>query len=188
MTPARKIGLTALAIALLTPPSPSLAQDPGGGKAARLTDAQIAAIVVAANTIDIEYGKLARARTRNADVRSFAEAMIASHTAVNSQAAALATRLRLTPEETETSRGLALAAEAKRSELGDLSGTAFDRAYIENEIAFHEAVLEAIDKALRPSAEHPELIALIEVVRPAIVAHLEHARQVRGRLGGRAHP
>ena len=64
-----------------------------------------------------------------------------------------------------------------------LQGSAFDRAYMEREVAYHAAVLEAIDGVLIPTTENAELKALLEAVRPAIAAHLEHARQVRAALG-----
>jgi putative membrane protein len=177
--------LPLLAAALLASAAPTLAQSAGGGKSAPLTDAHIAAIVVGANTIDIEYGKLAQKRARNAEVRQFAAMMISAHTAVNEQAGALAARLRLTPEASETSRQLAAAAEAKRAELGGRSGADFDRAYIANEVAFHQVVLDAIDKALIPNAKNAELKSLIEKVRPAIVGHLEHAKRLQADLGHR---
>lgn len=158
------------------------AQGTSRGSASPVTDAQIAAIVVGANTIDVEYGKLARSKSRDAEVRQFAESMISSHTAVNELAAALASRLQLTPEENGTSRELAVAAAAKRTELSGLSGAAFDRAYIANEIAFHELVLSAIDSTLLPHARNAELKELIESVRPAIAGHLEHAKLVQARL------
>lgn len=155
-----------------------------GKKAVPLTDAQIAAIVVGANTIDVEYGKLALTRAQSPDVRQFAESMISTHTAVNEQAAELASKLRLTPEENATSRGLAAAAAAKRAELSRLKGAAFDRAYIANEVEFHALVLDAIDKALVPNAQNAELKALLVAVRPAIEGHLVHAKQIQARLGG----
>jgi putative membrane protein len=175
--------LPAFAIATLAATSPALAQGAGGtGKASPLTDAHIAAIVVEANTIDVEYGKIARARASNAEVRQFAAQMVSSHTGVNEQAGALATRLRLRPEESETSRQLSAAARAKRAELSKLSGADFDRAYIDNEVAFHEVVLAAIDSALLPNARNAELKSLIEAVRPAIVGHLEHAKMIQATL------
>jgi putative membrane protein len=159
------------------------AQGTGGKSAAPVTDAHIAAIVVGANTIDVEYGRLAQARSRSEEVRRFAESMVTSHTGVNQQASELASRLRLTPEENATSRELAAAASAKRAELGRLTGAAFDRAYIANEIAFHETVLQAIDSVLLPNARNAELKALIAAVRPSIAGHLEYAKQVQSRLG-----
>src|ERR1041384_2083255 len=71
---------------------------------AAVTDPQIAAIVVAANTVDIEAGKLAQSKTKNEKVKQFAETMINDHTAVNKSAVELVTKLGVTPEESETSR------------------------------------------------------------------------------------
>jgi putative membrane protein len=116
------VSLPFIAVAVLASSAPVLAQGAGGGKSAPLTDAHIAAIVVGANTIDIEYGKLAEKRAQNAEVRQFAALMISTHTGVNAQAGALAARLHLTPEENETSRQLAASAAAKRAELGGRSG------------------------------------------------------------------
>jgi len=174
---------------VLTSSVPVVAQEVGGGSSPP-TDAQIAAIVVTANAIDIAYGRLARERSRNAAVQSFASTMIADHTAVNEQAAALVARLGVEPEENEMSRALAAAAEAKRAELSGKSGAEFDRAYIENEVAFHQLVLDALDGTLLPNAKNAELRALLQAVRPAIVAHLEHAKQLRTAVsaGGAAPP
>ncbi len=68
--------------------------------------------------------------------------------------------------------------------LTGLSGAAFDRAYVDHEIAYHEQVLDAIDKVLVPNAKNEELKALIVKVRPAFVAHLEHAKMVKGQIKG----
>lgn len=150
-----------------------------------ITDAQIAAIVVAANTIDSDMGALALSRSQNGDVRKFAQQMVTDHNAVNEAAVALVTRLGVTPQESATSRGLQASAAEKRTQLETLSGPAFDRAYIANEVAYHQVVLDAIDQALIPGAQNAELKATLVSVRPAIAAHLQHARHLHGSLGGR---
>lgn len=147
-----------------------------------LSDANIAAIVVAANTIDIENGRLAVARTTNPDVKAFAERMVTDHTAVNEQAAALVTRLKITPEASPTSEALLRNAEQTRSALRAQDGPAFDKAYVDNEVAYHQAVLDALDSSLLPNAHNPELKALLASVRPAFVAHLDHAKQIQSAL------
>jgi putative membrane protein len=152
---------------------------------AAVTDPQIAAIVVAANTVDIEFGKLAQSKTRNEKVKQFAETMINDHTAVNKSAVALVTRLGVTPEESETSRGLTASGEKTRARLGALSGEEFDREYIANEVAYHKLVIDAVDKTLIPNAKNAELKATLEGVRPALVAHLEHAEQIQAELAGK---
>jgi putative membrane protein len=150
--------------------------------AANPNDAQIAAIVVAANTVDIEAGKLAESKTKNKEVRAFAERMVADHSGVNKQAVALVTKLHVTPEENDTSKSLTQGGAATRDKLKGLSGAAFDKAYVDNEVSYHQTVLDAIDKTLLPSASNTELKALLAKVRPAIAAHLEHAKHMQAQM------
>lgn len=153
--------------------------------AAAVTDPQIAAIVVAANTVDIEAGKLAQSKTANEKVKQFAETMISDHTAVNKSAVELVTKLGVTPEESETSRALTASGEQTRARLSGLSGKEFDKEYIDNEVAYHKLVIDAVDKTLIPNAKNAELKAALVNVRPALVAHLQHAEQIQAELGGK---
>lgn len=153
------------------------AQDKGGP-----SDPQIAGIVVAANQIDINAGKLAKARTKNKEVSEFAQRMITDHTAVNKQASALVKKLKVKPEESETSKSLKSDARKNVANLKGLKGAAFDKAYVDHEVAYHEQVLDAIDKVLIPSAKNAELKDLIIKVRPAIAAHLDHAKMIQASL------
>lgn len=152
---------------------------------AAVTDPQIAAIVVAANTVDIEAGKLAQSKTENEKVKQFAETMINDHTAVNKSAVELVTKLGVTPEENETSRALTASGEQARARLSGLSGKEFDKAYIDNEVAYHKLVIDAVDKTLIPNAKNAELKAALVNVRPALVAHLQHAEQLQAELAGK---
>lgn len=152
---------------------------------ATVTDPQIAAIVVAANTVDIEAGKLAQSKTGNEKVKQFAETMITDHTAVNKSAVELVTKLGVTPEESETSRALTAGGEQTRARLSGLSGKEFDKEYIDNEVAYHKLVIDAVDKTLIPNAKNAELKAALVNVRPALVAHLQHAEQIQAELGGK---
>jgi len=165
----------ALPIALFAP-AVALAQ----GKP---TDPQIAGIVVTANQIDVDAGKLAKSKSKNKEVKDFAQQMITDHSAVNKQAAALAKKLGVKPEPSDTSKSLKQGAEQNVAKLKTLKGSAFDKAYVEHEVAYHQQVLDAIDKVLIPSAQNAELKGLIEKVRPAIAAHLEHAQHVQADLG-----
>lgn len=150
--------------------------------AANPNDAQIAAIVVAANTVDIDAGKLAESKTKNKEVRAFAQRMVADHSGVNKQAVALVRKLHVTPEENDTSKSLAQGGAAARDKLKGLSGSAFDKAYVDNEVSYHQTVLDAIDKTLIPSASNAELKALLTKVRPNIAAHLEHAQHMQAQM------
>lgn len=156
-----------------------------GGQAPDLTDAQIAHVAVTANAIDIEMAELARSRAQADEVSAFAERMITDHTAVNEQAAALAERLGVTPEDNDVSRSLRADAADAQSKLTARRAGAFDRAYMDREVAYHQAVLDALDGVLIPQADNAELRTLLERVRPAIAAHLEHARDLASELAGR---
>jgi putative membrane protein len=147
-----------------------------------LDDAQIASIVVTANQVDIDAGKAAAARTTNAEVKKFANLMVTDHTSVNAQATALVTRLHVTPKDNSTSQALKSGGEANLADLKKLKGTAFDRAYVDHEVAYHQQVLDAVDKTLIPGASNADLKALLVKVRPAFVAHLEHARHLQASM------
>ena len=163
--------------------APTAAPSSASTAAPALTDANIAAIVVTANTIDVQNGELALAKSSNAQVREFAQHMITDHTAVNKAAVELVTRLGVTPMQNATSTGLKATADETRTRLAAMNEAEFDRAYIANEIAYHQAVLQALDGALIPSAQNAELKATLVSVRPAFVAHLEHAQRVQASLG-----
>ena len=154
-----------------------------GAPAQTINDAQIAHIVVTANQVDIDAGKLAAAMASNAEVKKFGHLMMSDHAGVNKQATELATKLKVTPADNPTSQSLKAGGEKNVATLKSLTGAAFDRAYIDNEVAYHQAVLDAVDKTLIPGASNAELKALLVKVRPAFVAHLEHARKIQSSLG-----
>jgi putative membrane protein len=146
------------------------------------TDPQIAHIVVTANQVDIDAGKLAESKATSADVKAFGKQMVTDHSGVNAQATALVTKLKVTPEDNPTSQSLKKGGEDNLKNLNGLKGGAFDKAYVDHEVAYHEQVLSAIDKTLVPNAKNEELKGLIVKVRPAFVAHLEHAKQLQAKL------
>ena len=96
------------------------------------TDAQIAMIAVTADTVDIDAGKIAVEKTSNRAVKEFAETMVRDHTAVNVKATALAKKLGVTPQESDTSRSLKADGDKKMAELKTMTGAEFDKAYIDN--------------------------------------------------------
>ena len=146
-------------------------------------DAQIAHIVVTANQVDIDAGKLAESKSKNAEVKAFGKQMVTDHSGVNKQATALVKKLKVKPEDNDTSKSLKKGGQENVAALKKLKGAAFDKAYVDHEVAYHEQVLDAIDKVLIPNAKNAELKGLIEKVRPAFVAHLEHAKMLQSKLG-----
>ncbi len=147
------------------------------------TDAQIAAIVVTANQVDIDAGELAKAKATATDVKEFAQRMITDHGGVNKSAAALVHKLHVTPESNATSESLQQGGDQNLAALKKLEDGAFDRAYIDHEVTYHQSVIDALDRTLIPSAQNAELKALLLKVRPAFVDHLEHAKQLQTSLG-----
>lgn len=146
------------------------------------TDPQIAHIAYSAGLIDIEAAKLALTKTETKAVTEFAQSMQKDHEAVNEQALALVKKLNVTPEDNATSQALAKAAEEKRAELAKLHGAAFDKAYIDNEVAYHKQVNAALETLLIPSAQNAELKGLLETGLKLFQGHQQHAEHVAAEL------
>ena len=157
---------------------------PATAGAQAVNDAQIASIVVTANQVDIDAGKLAAERASRPEVKKFGELMVTDHTGVNKAAVELVTKLKVTPQDNPTSQSLKAGGDKNVANLKTLKGAAFDKAYVDQEVAYHQAVLDAVDRVLIPGASNAELKALLVKVRPAFVAHLEHAKRVQASLGG----
>ena len=144
-----------------------------------VTDPQIASIVVTANKVDIDAGKLAESKAMDPQVKAFGREMVNAHTGVNKSATELVTKLKVMPEDNPTSISLKSGGDENVKNLEKLNGAAFDKAYIDHEVVYHQQVLDAVDKTLIPGATNAELKALLVKVRPAFVAHLEHARHLQ---------
>jgi putative membrane protein len=146
------------------------------------TDPQIAHIAYTAGQLDIEAAKQALSKSSNKDVRAFAEGMVSDHTAVNKKALDLVKKLKVTPEDNDTSRALTKAATDKLEELSNLKGAAFDKAYVANEVAYHATVNGALETTLIPSASNPELKSLLQTGLKIFQGHQEHAEKVAAEL------
>jgi putative membrane protein len=151
-------------------------------QAAAPTDPQIAHIAYTAGNIDIAAAKQALARSHNRTVRSFARQMVRDHRAVNEKALALVKKLHVTPETNPTSASLQKDANSALRRLSHLSGRSYDRAYIDNEIAYHKTVNGALESTLIPSAKNGELKSLLETGLSLFREHQAHAEQVAKEL------
>lgn len=147
-----------------------------------LTDANIAAIVVGANNIDISAGKIALQRSQNTAIKKFAERMVTDHTAVLNSAVALVTKLGVTPVNNDLVATLSKQSSDHEAFLSTLSGNAFDKSYIDHEVAYHEAVIGVIENQLIPSAQNKELKDMLISVVPAFNAHLEHSQMIQKQI------
>jgi putative membrane protein len=149
---------------------------------AKPTDPQIAHIAYTAGVIDIAAAKQALAKTTNKEIKSFAEDMVRDHEAVNKQALDLVKKLKVTPEDNDTSRSLSKNAAAKLEELAKLKGAEFDKAYAANEVAYHKAVDGALETLLIPSASNAELKSLLQTGLKIFQGHEQHAEHVAAAL------
>jgi putative membrane protein len=151
---------------------------PARAESAKPTDPQIAHIAYTAGAIDIANAQLALKKSKNAEVRSFAEDMVRDHTAVNEKALALVQKLGVKPQDNPTSQALVKQADSERAELAKLNGAAFNKAYAANEVAYHKAVDDALETTLIPSAQNPELKSLLQTGLLIFQGHEQHAEAV----------
>jgi putative membrane protein len=149
---------------------------------AKPTDPQIAHIAYTAGVIDIAAAKQAMTKASNKGVKAFAGDMVRDHEAVNKQALDLVKKLKVTPEDNDTSRSLSKQAADKLAELGKLKGTEFDKAYVANEVAYHKAVNGALETQLIPSASNAELKSLLQTGLKIFQGHQQHAEHVAAAL------
>ncbi len=152
--------------------APTLAQT------AKPNDAQIAHIAYTAGQIDVDAAQLALQKSHNKEVRAFAENMVRDHKAVNAKALALVKKLNVTPQENDTSKALVKQAKDKQAEIEKLSGAAFDRAYVANEVAYHKTVDNALEGTLIPAASNAELKDLLSTGLKIFQGHEQHAEHV----------
>lgn len=151
-------------------------------KTQKLTDPEIASVAVTANQIDIDYAKIALKKSKNAEVIKFATTMSKDHQAVIDKAVALVTKLHVTPKDNATTKAF-LKGEAKtKAMLNSKSGAAFDKAYVDNEVAYHKAAINEVENVLIPNSSNAELKALLESAVPLFKGHLAHAEMVQKQM------
>jgi putative membrane protein len=144
-------------------------------KNAKLSDAEIASVAVTANQIDIEYALIAIQKSKNADVLKFAETMAKDHQSVINQALALAKKLGVTPKDNATTRSFLAQATKTKEMLNSKKRRAFNKAYIDNEVAYHTAAIKEVETVLIPDATNAELKSLLQSALPLFQTHLAHA-------------
>jgi len=184
-------GSLVLAAVLIAAPafaqeSKEVKETPQKAKAAAPTDPQIAHIAATAHQIDIARGKLALKKTKNAEVKQFAQQMVDDHTAGLNEAVALCKRLGVTPEKNATSKSLQDGANKATARLKKESGAKFDKDYIDTEVDYHKAVIDAVKNALIPNAQNKDLKQLLTDAGPTLEGHLKHAENVQSQLGSKS--
>ena len=163
-----------IAIAALTVATAAWAQAP--------SDAQIVAIVLAANQVDIEAGTLAASKASNPQVKDFAQTMVSQHSDVDTTTTKLATKLGLTPQSNPTVQSIKAGGTANVSHLKQLDGAAFDTAYINHEVAYHQQLVYLVTKTLTPSAQNPVVKMFLAQTGTTYGGHLFRANQIHASL------
>jgi putative membrane protein len=158
----------------------------GAVSAQKPTDPQIAHIAATAHSIDIERGKMAQKKSKNPEVKQFAEQMVNDHSAGLKEAQALLKKLGVTAEDNPTSKSLQAQAKQEKAKLDKLKGGAFDKEYINHEVAYHKAVIDAVKNTLIPNAQNAELKQLLTDAGPTLEGHLRHAENIQAQLGSHA--
>jgi len=174
--------MSRLSIALLGAGLCLAAQGAMAQQGPKPTDPQIAHIAYTAGEIDIKAAQLALKHSKNKEVIAFANDMVRDHKAVNEKALALLKKLNVKPEDNDTSRSLSQQADAKRKELEGLKGAAFDKAYAQSEVAFHQQVNGALQSTLIPSATNGELKDLLSTGLKIFQGHEQHAEHLAQEL------
>jgi putative membrane protein len=148
-------------------------------KSPQLSDPEVASAAVTANQVDIDYAAIALKTSKNKDILNFANTMTTDHKAVIAQAVTLAKKLKVTPQTNYLTKKLQTDANATKAKLKKLKGAAFDKAYIDNEVAYHKAVIGAVETLLIPDTDNAELKSLLQNVVPALKTHLAHAEMLQ---------
>ncbi len=146
------------------------------------TDMEIAQTVMSVHQTDIDAGKLAKLRSQDPRVKEYANQMITDHSAGNREAMKVVKKMNVKPLDSDTSRTIRKEGKENLTKLETLEGSEFDKAYIDREVDFHQDALNKIDKDLMPNAKSKEMRTLVSKVRPEVMAHLQHAKDLQQSL------
>ena len=169
--------VTGLFIFLLTFLSPAFAQE-----APQLSDPEIASVAVVANQNDIDFANIALKKSKDSNVLDLAKTMVSDHQAIINLAVALVTKLNVTPKDNAVSQQYVANAKETIKMLDSKTGKAFDKAYVDNEVAYHKAVIAAVKTVLIPQAQNAELKALLGKALTILETHLHNAEMVQSKL------
>lgn len=147
-----------------------------------LTDPEIASVAVTANQVDVGYAQIALKKSKDASILEFAKTMKNDHLSVIDMATKLVKKLGVTPKTNAVTKSLLDGSAKMKKSLNAKSGKTFDKAYIDNEVTYHQAVIEVVQNTLIPQAQNAELKSLLEKVLPTLKTHLEHAKMVQAGL------
>lgn len=146
------------------------------------TEDQIAKIVMTANTSEVEMADIAKEKAENREVKDFAKDMLKAHAKSNSKSMRVIKKIRLNPTDSEKSIAFKTESDVEIKELRNLSGSDFDKVYMNKQVSLHERVLSDLDTTLIPAAKNKQLKKLLNKTRTDVAQHLEDARKIRATL------
>jgi putative membrane protein len=146
------------------------------------SDNQIAEILKTANKAEIDAAKLAKDRAANSEVRSYAEHMIVEHTQNTKDEKELGKKIDVKPESSDIAKDLKKDAKNKYSELKKNRGSAFDKTYIDQQVALHQQLIKDLDEKLIPAAQNPQMKEFLQTTRTHVEDHLAKAQEIQTSL------
>jgi len=164
-----------------TPPAQS-AQTTGAATTTNFTVADTFHALATLHTKEIEINTLAERTTTDPRVKAFAQSVVQDHRLRMQKDAQIVGRMGLKPTDNEVSQRIRAIADDEMSKMSSLSGSAFDRAYIDGEIGYYRSVLDAFDHQLLPNTKDPEIRAELISARNRANDHLKEAQDLRGML------
>jgi putative membrane protein len=147
-----------------------------------MTDSEVAAVVQTANEGEVMHGQAASTRATNAEVRAFAQMMVTDHSNANEQLRNFLSTNNMTASETGASSALRDNAQRSLTALNSYNGAAFDREYMNSQVAMHQWVLNSLDNTLIPSTRNAGLRTWLQGQRAAVATHLDRARRIQSGL------
>ena len=166
-----------------TPPASSKGPAPSPAPAPeRIGDDQVLGAIHVMNQGEIDLGKLARGKAKDAKVKRFADLMVKHHGEADAKAAAIGKKYTLQPAATHASADLASSVREMTTALTGQAGSEFDKTYMDVQVKGHQGAIELIDTKLAPGAQAPELKAYVDAMRTKIVQHLTDAKEIRAKL------
>lgn len=147
-----------------------------------LNDHQIAGILEEANEAEIDAAKLAKGDAKNKDVKEFAKHMIEEHKKNIKETDKVTKKNDIDDEDSEMSKAIKEDGKNKRSLLKKQKDLAFDRMYMEQQVAMHTQLLNDLDQKFIPAAQKPEFKAHLQATREHVSKHLQMAKDVQAKL------
>jgi putative membrane protein len=141
-------------------------------------DPNIVAVMMAMNQADIDSANLALTKSKNNNLRAFAQQVIAAHTAIQNSIQQMVPKTNLTPADNAFSGWLKSQSAQVKSKLSSSNGSSFEKYYAADEIQFHQLMLDSIKATLLPNVQNADLKAAITSAQQIVTTQLANAQKL----------